>query len=77
VRLFLDHYVRAHGIVTAIVTGKDVRFQSAFWEAFTKAVDTKYKFIMAFYLQMDRLAETANDTLQMFLHACATADLNK
>jgi hypothetical protein len=75
-RLFLDHYVRAHGIPKAIVTDRDVRFQSTFWDAFTKTLRTNCKFNTTFHPQMDGLAEKANDTIQTFLRAYATAYLN-
>jgi hypothetical protein len=76
-RLFLDYYVRAHRIPMAIITDRDVRFQSVFWKAFTKAFSTKWKFSTAFHPQMDGLAEKANDIVQTFLPAYATADLNE
>jgi hypothetical protein len=75
-QLFLDHYVRAHAIPTAIVTDRDVCFQSTFWEAFTKTLGTNSKFSIAFHPLMDGLAQKANDTIQTFLRAYATADLN-
>jgi hypothetical protein len=76
VRLFIHYYVRAYGIPTAIVTDRDIRFQCAFWEAFTMAVGTKCKFSTAFHPETDGLAEKANDMVQIFLRGYATADLN-
>jgi hypothetical protein len=51
--IFLENYVRAHGIPMEIVPDCDFRFQSAIWEAFTKAIGTKRKFSMAFHSQTD------------------------
>jgi hypothetical protein len=77
VRLFLDNYVRAYKIMMAIVTDRDIYFQSLFWEPFTNVVSTKYKFSMGFLLQTDRLVEKANNIMQIFLHTYASTDPNE
>jgi hypothetical protein len=74
--LFIEHYVRAHSIPTSIVSDRDVRFQSDFWRAFTKAMETRLRFSTAFHPQPDRLAENANDTVQTFLRAFAMSNVN-
>lgn len=73
--LFIEHYVRAQGIPTSIVSDCDVRFQSNFWRAFTKAMGTRLRFSTAFHPQTDGLAEKANDTVQTFLRAYATSNV--
>jgi hypothetical protein len=64
--LFLEHYVRTHGIPLAIISARDVRFQSTFWKMFTEVLGTKLGFSTAFHPQTDCLAEKANDIVQMF-----------
>lgn len=74
--LFIEHHVHAHGIPTLIVSDRNVWFQSDFWRAFTKAIGTRLRFSTAFHPQTDGLAEKPNESIQTFLRAYATSNVN-
>ena len=75
--MFLDNYVRHRGMPGSIVSDRDVRFTSAFWTQLTKLLGTRTKFSTAFHPQTDGLAEKANGTVQTFLRAYASDNLQK
>jgi hypothetical protein len=72
VTLFIEHYIRAHGISASIILDHDIRFQSDFWQGFTKGIGIRLQFSTVIHHQPDLLAEKVNDTGQMFLRVYTT-----
>jgi imidazoleglycerol phosphate synthase glutamine amidotransferase subunit HisH len=48
--LFIEYYVWVHGVPLAIMSNKDVYFQSTFWKSFMAALGTKLYFSTAFHI---------------------------
>jgi hypothetical protein len=64
--LFIEYYIYIHDVPLAIISDRDIQFQSTFWKMITAALGTKLWFFTTFYPNMDSLAEEANDTVQIF-----------
>src|SRR4029450_2465088 len=50
-RLYIDHMLRLHGVPVSIVSDRDPRFTSRFWQSFQAALDTDLHFSTAFHPQ--------------------------
>ncbi|KAJ4973220.1 hypothetical protein NE237_006394 [Protea cynaroides] len=50
-KLYVDNIVRLHGVLESIVSDRDPRFTSKFWEGLQKAMGTTLKFSTAFHRQ--------------------------
>ena len=48
-RLYINEIVRLHGTLVSIVSNRDQRFMSQFWESLHKAMGTNLKFGIAFH----------------------------
>lgn len=70
--LFVSNYVRLHGIPTTIVSDRDVKFMSDFWQELWKNMGTKLKVSTPFHPQTDGQAEKLNDIVKTYLRAFAT-----
>jgi len=68
-RLFFDHVFRRFGMPTAIVSDRDPRFISNFWQTLMSHLGTSLKMSTAFHPQTDGLAERANRTIEEMLRA--------
>lgn len=49
--------VRLHGALVSIISNRDTRFTSTFWEKLYKDTRTKLKFSIAFHPQIDGQSE--------------------
>ena len=58
-------------MLVSIVSDKDPRFTSRFWESLQKALGTKLHFSTAFHPQTDGQSERTIQTLEEMLRACA------
>lgn len=74
--LFIDFYIRLHGLPDIIVSDRDVRFTSDFWRHLTSQWETKLSFSTAFHPQTDGQAEKANSIVERYLRAFATHKQN-
>jgi hypothetical protein len=73
-QLFVEHYFRLHGIPDDIVSDRDARFTSEFWEHLTTMWKTKLKMSTAFHPQTDGQAEKANSIVERYLRTFAAND---
>jgi hypothetical protein len=69
-RLYVQNIVRLHGVPSTIISDKDSRFTSRFWQSFQKEMGTKLKFSTAFHPQIDGQSERTNQILEDILRAC-------
>ena len=69
-QLYVEEIVRLHGVPSAIVSDRDPRFTSRFWEALQTALGTRLKFSTAFHPQTDGQTERTIQTLEDLLRAC-------
>ena len=66
-RIFFDSVVRLHGIPKYIVSDRDPRFTSKFWQQLWKLCNTQLKMSTAYHPQTDGQTERANRTLEDIL----------
>jgi hypothetical protein len=69
-RLYVQNIVRLHGVPSAIVSDRDSRFTSRFWQSLQKEMGTELKFSTAFHPQTDGQSERTNQVLEDMLRAC-------
>ena len=69
-RLYINEIVRLHGAPMSIVSDRDQRFVSQFWESMRKAMGTNLKFSTTFHPQTNGLFERVIQTLENMLRAC-------
>ncbi|KAJ4951656.1 hypothetical protein NE237_028488 [Protea cynaroides] len=69
-KLYVDNIVRLNGVPESIVSDRDPRFTSKFWEGLQKAMGTTLKFSTAFHPQTDGQSERTTQILKDMLRAC-------
>lgn len=62
--------VSLHGISSSIVSDRDLRFTSRFWQSLQEAMGTKLKLSSANHLHVRGQAERTIQTLKDLLRAC-------
>lgn len=67
VGLVADRVVRYHGIPQIIISDRDTRFVSQFWEMFCRRFDIKRALSSAWHPQTDGQTERANRTIEQLL----------
>ena len=70
-RLYIEEIVRLHGVPLSIVSDRDPRFVSQFWQSLQQAMGTQLKFSTAFHPQTDGQSERVVQILEDMLRACA------
>jgi len=70
-RLYIKEVISKHGVPISIISDRDARFKSNFWEAFQRAMGTRLDMSTAFHPQTDGQTERTNQTLEDMLRACA------
>jgi len=75
-RVILDNIVKLHGLPSAIVTGRDKIFISAFWKELFKLYNITLQLSTAYHPQTDGQTECVNKCLEMYLR-CAVYDSPK
>lgn len=68
-KLFFDNIVRHHGIPTSIISDRDTRFTSSFWQELWKQLGTKFNMSTAFHPETDGQTERQNRTLEEYLRS--------
>ncbi|GJS64709.1 putative reverse transcriptase domain-containing protein [Tanacetum coccineum] len=69
-RLYIDEIVARHGVPTLIISDRDGRFTSWFWQTMQKALGTRLDMSTAYHPQTDGQSERTIQTLDDILRAC-------
>ncbi|KAL8443314.1 hypothetical protein Emag_005945 [Eimeria magna] len=72
--LFTREIVRLHGVPSSIVTDRDARFISQFWQHFTTQFEIRRCLSTAFHPQTDGQTERTNQTLERLLRSFIQLD---
>jgi len=67
---YMREIVRLLGVPVSIVSDRDTRFRSRFWESLQKSLGTRLKFSIAYHLETDRQFEGTIQILEDMLRAC-------
>ena len=68
--IYIEQIVKLHGVPSSIVSDRDPRFTSRFWESLQKALGTKLKLSSAYHPQTDGQTERTIQSLEDLLRAC-------
>ena len=66
----MKEVVRLHGVPSSIVSDRDTRFRSHFWESLQDSLGTRLKFTTPYHPQTDGQSERTIQTLEDMLRAC-------
>jgi len=69
--LYIKEIVRLHGVPLSIVSDRDTKLASKFWQGFQSAMGTQLNLSTAFHPQTDGQSERTIQTLEDMLRACA------
>ncbi|GJW20052.1 putative reverse transcriptase domain-containing protein [Tanacetum coccineum] len=69
-RLYIDVIVARHGVPVSIISDRDGRFTSHFWQTVQKALGTRLDLSTAYHPQTDGQSERTIQTLEDMLRAC-------
>ncbi|GJY89414.1 putative reverse transcriptase domain-containing protein [Tanacetum coccineum] len=69
-RLYLNKIVARHGVSIPIISDRDSRFTSRFWQSMQEALGTRLDMSMAYHPQTDSQSEHTIQTLEDMLRAC-------
>ncbi|GJY01681.1 putative reverse transcriptase domain-containing protein [Tanacetum coccineum] len=69
-RLYIDEIVARHGVPVSIISDRDGRFTSRFWQTLQKALGTRLDMSTAYHPQTDGQSERTIQTLEDMLRAC-------
>ncbi|GJR17152.1 reverse transcriptase domain-containing protein [Tanacetum coccineum] len=69
-RLYLNEIVSRHGVPISIISDRDSRFTSRFWQSMQEALGTRLDMSTAYHPQTDGQSERTIQTLEDMLRAC-------
>ncbi|KAJ9565428.1 hypothetical protein OSB04_001394 [Centaurea solstitialis] len=69
-KLYIDEIVYLHGVPLSIVSDRDSRFTSTFWQSFQREMGSEVKLSTAYHPQTDGQSERTIQTLEDMLRAC-------
>nr|GEU44284.1 putative reverse transcriptase domain-containing protein [Tanacetum cinerariifolium] len=69
-KLYLNEIVARHGMQISIISNRDSRFTSRFWQLMQEALATRLDMSMAYHPQIDGQSERTIQTLEDMLRAC-------
>ncbi|KAI3703185.1 hypothetical protein L1987_73086 [Smallanthus sonchifolius] len=69
-RVYLKEVVSRHGVPISIISDRDARFTSRFWQSLHKALGTRLDMSTAYHPQTDGQTERTIQTLEDMLRAC-------
>ncbi|GKA02602.1 putative reverse transcriptase domain-containing protein [Tanacetum coccineum] len=70
VRLYLNEIVARHGVPLSIISDRDSRFMSRFWQSMQEALGTGLDMSTAYHPQIDDQSKHTIQTLEDMLKAC-------
>ncbi|GJV37056.1 putative reverse transcriptase domain-containing protein [Tanacetum coccineum] len=70
VRLYLNEIVARHGVPISIISNRDSRLTSRFWQSMKEALGTRLDMSTAYHPQTDGQSERTIQTLEDMLRAC-------
>nr|GFC25615.1 reverse transcriptase domain-containing protein [Tanacetum cinerariifolium] len=68
-KLYMKEVVTRHGVPVSIISDRDGRFTSLFWQALHKALGTRLDMSTAYHPETDGQSERMIQTLEDMLHA--------
>ncbi|MCI10571.1 retrotransposon protein, partial [Trifolium medium] len=68
--IYVEQIVRLHGIPSSIISDRDPRFTSRFWESLQEALGTKLRLSSAYHPQTNGQTEKTIQSLEDLLRAC-------
>ena len=75
-KLFFNEIVRHHGVPSSIISDRDPRFTSSFWQQLWKQLGTKLAMSTAYHPQTDGQTERANRTIEEMLRSYVSSKQN-
>nr|GEY48551.1 hypothetical protein [Tanacetum cinerariifolium] len=69
-RFYLNEIVARHSVLISIISDRDSRFTSGFWQSMQEALGTRSDMSMAYHLRTDGQSERTIQTLKDMLRAC-------
>nr|KYP52247.1 Transposon Ty3-I Gag-Pol polyprotein [Cajanus cajan] len=69
-QLYVREIVRLHGVPSSIISDRDLRFTSRFWQSLHQALGTKLKLSFAYHPETDGQSERTIQSLEDLLRAC-------
>ncbi|GKA19564.1 putative reverse transcriptase domain-containing protein [Tanacetum coccineum] len=69
-QLYLNEIVAIHGVPISIISDRDSRFTSRFWQSMQEALGTRLDISTAYHPQTDGQSECTIQTLKYMLRAC-------
>ena len=69
-QIYIDEIVRLHGVPSSIVSDRDPRFTSRFWQTLQEALGTKLRLSSAYHPQTDGQSERTIQSLEDLLRTC-------
>ncbi|KAI3827879.1 hypothetical protein L1987_01967 [Smallanthus sonchifolius] len=69
-RIYIDEIVSRHGVTLKIISDRDARFTSRFWQSLQTALGTRLDLSTAYHPQTDGQTERTIQTLEDMLRAC-------
>ncbi|KAI3808009.1 hypothetical protein L1987_23949 [Smallanthus sonchifolius] len=69
-RIYIDEIVSRHGVPLNIISDRDARFTSRFWQSLQKALGTRLDLSTTYHPQTDGQTERTIQTLEDMLRAC-------
>ncbi|GKC19156.1 putative reverse transcriptase domain-containing protein, partial [Tanacetum coccineum] len=73
-RLYLNEIVARHGVSISIISDRDSRFTSRFWQSMQEVLGTRLDMSTAYHPQNDGQSERTIQTLEDMLRACETTE---
>ncbi|GJT25733.1 putative reverse transcriptase domain-containing protein [Tanacetum coccineum] len=70
IKLYMKEVVTRHGVPVSIISDRDGRFTSLFWQALHKALGTRLDMSTAYHLETDGQSERTIQTLEDMLRTC-------
>ena len=70
VEIYISVIVKLHGVPLCIVSDRDPRFTSDFWESLQEALGSKLRLSSAYHPQTDGQTERMIQSLEYLLRAC-------